>query len=420
MSKRQVIKQANTLYTYWSSSRNGLLPASTEDTTDRPFQHCEDVGKGTVTKPSVDTGAPTFGAPTGRPSQHDHVTDMDAITKAAHDADSLTPRAPTKRPFQDCLNTGEDIITKPSHGTGQDIVTIPTKRVLEAAFPEEELPSWPINTRPSSVGKKKKMGTPETILQKALIDQLYIQYRNKTDHDNLRCLIKLLLDPLWLEGRRAQAFSELDSYAGGPGSTQTKLEAALRGEEVDLIPGQCLARAKPTPRNGYDHTTLSSHCSEHNTQHKWFIQRGFFDAILIGRFDNELEAGAEYPIMDLILTFHHASHICHNKPCSDPFHVERERDYENNSRNFCRPPHNKPCNHRPRCRLELEWLGDNAQTWQSVKEQCDGVKQEIVKPYWRCSKGCQCDGKQGVYRYRFASLMHWRNGCPRGGTWIKV
>jgi hypothetical protein len=112
--------------------------------------------------------------------------------------------------------------------------------------------------------------------------------------------------------------AELDSYGGGAGTPQQKLDDSGKDIEVWIRDGKCLVREKPWV-NGYGHTMLSLCCQVHNKQHKWWIQCGLLDATLIGFFDHEVSTDAEYPILEVLLSSLEASYACYNSACSDPF-----------------------------------------------------------------------------------------------------
>lgn len=195
-----------------------------------------------------------------------------------------------------------------------------------------------------------------------------------------------------------------------------KLAAHNAGGEESIIKDTCLIRAIPW-KNGYDLTSFSECCKEHRAQHKWWIQRGMWDAILLGRFDDLVPPEQVHKLLYLVLSDLEASHICHNKPCSDPFMVEAESSAMNKGRNHCRPPLAKPCTHARRCRTELTWSIDTS--WTQAKAICDAVKKDPIRPFWRCTKGCY-SGNRGRAQ-DFFTLTHWISpGCQRGGTWVRM
>lgn len=230
----------------------------------------------------------------------------------------------------------------------------------------------------------------------------------------LRCCIRGLMCPWWAESMRAHAIAELDSYAGSQGVTMSRLSQSLIGVEVSMIDNKCLVRRKINPKIEYDYRKFSISCKEHGKCHTWSIQRGFFDAILLSRFDHLVPTGIEHKLVHLLLGGLEASHICHNKSCSDPFHVELESAAMNKARNACRPPFARPCTHAIRCRTELIWPADVSLA--AVKTQCDQARVDVVKPGWRCSKGCRCSKGWSIFR----KLDHWIGGCPKGGVWIRA
>lgn len=75
-----------------------------------------------------------------------------------------------------------------------------------------------------------------------MIDSLVAQYGNQIAKSNVRCMIKTVVDPLWLEQRRAFAFSEPAAYAGGSEALNEKLKMDQAGVEVSVIDDCCLVR----------------------------------------------------------------------------------------------------------------------------------------------------------------------------------
>jgi hypothetical protein len=215
--------------------------------------------------------------------------------------------------------------------------------------------------------------------------------------------LKLLLDPLWVEKQTALSFAELDSFGAGAGTTRQKLEASRKGFEVSVRNGKCLVRNQPerlncaTQEEGSDITTLSMNCAKHQVQHKWYFQRGYLEACLLGRFD--------VPLIDLLCSHYEASHVCHNGPCSDPFHIENELHNVNLSREPCHKKR-RHCIHAIRCWVELIW--DYAKGWKQTLADCVAARHDLVKPGWVCSEQCTQAADSKVFR----GMLHWRNGCP--------
>ena len=213
--------------------------------------------------------------------------------------------------------------------------------------------------------------------------------------------------------------ARLDSYAGGVGQTQRKLEQSLAGTETSIRDGSCLVRAKPRGkrrgerwyRHIYSFTDTCLHCGSH---HKWGLQQGFWDAIIMGRFTH-------VTLLDALLGGYDGSHVCHNAMCSDPFHFVLEHRGPNQRRQSCNEDgkceHNGP--NETRCRLELVWASKHG--WEKVKKACDRDLKDIVKPAWRCSAGClntrgpnnhvKIDDQENKWYH----LKHWKYGCLHKG-----
>lgn len=237
-------------------------------------------------------------------------------------------------------------------------------------------------------------------------------------------MIKTVIDPLWLEQQRAFAFAELAAYTGGADVLKEKLRLDQTGVEGSVIDDCCLVRTRRLEHGQRDRDRFRFNCLEESCkmQHQWQVQRGYFDAILLGRFDHLVDDGVQHKVLHLLAGGYDASHLCHNSPCSDPFHFNRETRTCNCKREECRRAAKRgtpiDCPHTPRCRVNLIW---RERSWEEVYDICQAVKQEVIRPKWRCSKKCCSESKKdGSDCYAFTSLIHWRNGCKRGGTFIPV
>ena len=226
-------------------------------------------------------------------------------------------------------------------------------------------PGWvrPENNNKSFKTPQYKMPEVETPEQKALIDKLYLRYLPVSGKANLRCLIRFLVDPLFVEQWRQMIVAELDQYTGGKGCTEAKVAIALKNPfaELSVFENHCLVRADPfwSPR-GYDSRKLSVHCLEHNTQHQWCWQKGYIDAAFLGLYNYTVPDDVEHKLVEILGWVLNGSHTCHNHRCSDPFTLAREHSFVNMGRNICRRDLRHPCLHIPRCRRELEWADNKS------------------------------------------------------------
>lgn len=87
---------------------------------------------------------------------------------------------------------------------------------------------------------------PNMTVEDIKIEQQYKKYNKTSALSNLRCLIRVLRDPIWREQETIKALQELDSYSGeGQGSTLRKVhEVKDFGNEQSVRPcGACLVRA---------------------------------------------------------------------------------------------------------------------------------------------------------------------------------
>ena len=260
---------------------------------------------------------------------------------------------------------------------------------------------------PEKNGKQRTIGPTalENAAETTLVDRLTAEYSERVRRTSLRCLVKLLLNMDWVHEKRSIVIAEIDSYAGGPGSTTRKIQDRKNGDQVDTIDSKCLVRAAPQ-RFYYDRTPIVAQCDKCGQQHDGQMQRGFHDAIFLGLYDHAVH-DHEFPLHELILDgFYEASHVCHDPPCSDPFHVERESGDHNWARNLCRPTQPRPCTHLVPCRLIYHW--SDPKNWESVWPESREAKRDVVA-LWRCSKGCKGTGKHSNDG-AFTTINHWTSG----------
>ena len=260
------------------------------------------------------------------------------------------------------------------------------------------------------------------------IEQLYQKYKSTSGCTDLRCLIKLLLDPVWRDQQTANALYELDCYAGEVGATHSKIqEHKLGAQELSVLPddGGCLVRGQPaSTKDPYDRSKVYvKSCEDCKRKHSWNLQRGYIQAALLGLYDDDIDDDIEPEIrlIDLLLGGFVASHTCHNSACSDIFHTVKELQNRNLAHIKCVNRGVCVCEAVKRCRLHLKWA--SVYMWKEVKKRCDDAQVSLLLKRWRCTKDCRAgpvDGDRGL----FAALMHWwaprpkgGRGCKRGGTY---
>lgn len=284
-------------------------------------------------------------------------------------------------------------------------------------------PDDPSSTAPTAKQQQNFTYVPETpqVTQKVneLVD-IYSLTSGIAPH-TIRCLVKkLYFDHAWREEETVKAFSECDAYAGH-GQTAQKVVLARAGQQQSVRPNGCLVRGRPVMRersgtHSYDIAFLQSHCGDCSDQHKWRFNRGLLQATFLGLIPGH---DKDTYLLDCFLGGLTASHLCHNSPCSDPFHFTLESWAFNNSRNSC-VFHGSCFGHGelPTCRLDLKWDKEVA-GWESVMTRCVEEQTAVPQFAWRCSAGCS-NGRL------WTSTRHWRAGigncagCEEGGHYIRV
>jgi hypothetical protein len=94
------------------------------------------------------------------------------------------------------------------------------------------------------------------------------QYQYTTGFVNLRCLIKLLDNPAYVEEMKASVYARLDQYMGGRSSEVLLKKSLEEPGEYSIREGKCLIRCKPKKNDDYDRHFITLNCHDCEEHHK--------------------------------------------------------------------------------------------------------------------------------------------------------